>query len=82
MYITYNIRMMIFIKSYITKSFSLNIDDTFSVKDIKNAIYEKEGTLIEYQLLVFNGNILKDEIIVKDINIKNEDILILDHIKS
>jgi len=82
MYITYNIRMMIFIKSYITKSFSLNIDDTFSIKDIKNAIYEKEGTLIEYQLLVFNGNILKDEIIVKDINIKNEDILILDHIKS
>ena len=82
MYIIYNIRMMILIKSYITKSFSLNIDDTFSIKDIKNAIYEKEGTLIEYQLLVFNGNILKDEIIVKDINIKNEDILILDHIKS
>lgn len=74
--------MMIFIKSYITKRFSLNINDTFSVKDIKNAIYEKEGTLIEYQLLVFNGNILKDEIIVKNINIKNEDILILDRIKS
>jgi ubiquitin C len=69
--------MRIFIKNLIGTIISFDINSTDTIYDIKYKIQEKDGILVEYQRLNFNGKQLYDERTLEDHNIQNDDTLYL-----
>ncbi len=69
--------MRIFIKNLIGNIISFDINSTDTIYDIKYKIQEKDGILVEYQRLNFNGKQLYDERTLEDHNIQNDDTLYL-----
>jgi hypothetical protein len=69
--------MRIFIKNLIGNIISFDINSTDTIYDIKYKIQEKDGILVEYQRLNFNGKQLYNERTLEDHNIQNDDTLYL-----
>ena len=73
---------VIFIRNLLGKSISIEILPTDRVKDLKERIFAKEGIRVEEQNLVFHGNSLGDEELIKHHNIDQESNLQLALISS
>ena len=69
------LRKIIYVKLLTGKKIILEYIPSDTINNIKNKIQRKEGIRQERQILVFDGEELKDEKTLTDYNIKNESIL-------
>ena len=53
--------MQIFIKPLIGATFTLDVDASDTLENLKSKIQNKEGILSEHQWLIFGGNHLEEE---------------------
>lgn len=67
--------MQIFLKNLDGATFTLEVSDTTSVSDIKQYVYEKVGTFVDSQRLIFAGKQLEDYRTLKDYKITKESTL-------
>jgi uncharacterized ubiquitin-like protein YukD len=69
--------MNLIIKTMSGKEFSLNVDDTLTIRQVKEKIQEKEGLAVDQIRFIFNGKSLQDEYSITDYGIVDNSCLSL-----
>ena len=67
--------MQLFIKIENGTNIKLDVENSDSIENIKEKIYDQEGIAIDNQRLMFIGKQLEDDRILADYNILNDSIL-------
>ena len=69
--------MKIFITSIVGKTFTLGVNSSDKIEDIKTKIAKKEGTPIQSKrlILIFGGKHLEDDRTLADYNVQNNSTL-------
>jgi hypothetical protein len=69
--------MQIFVKTLKGKSFTLDVENSDSIHDVKLKIQKIENFPPVQQNIIYNGKILEDQITLQDYDIKNGSPLVL-----
>jgi len=69
--------MKIFVKTPQGKSFTLEVEPSDTIADVKRKIQEAEGIPLEEQRLIFSGKQLENATTVKECNIQKESTILL-----
>jgi len=67
--------MILFVKTFVDKTITIEIEPNVTIATVKNLIKEKEGIPNQQQRLVFAGKQLEDDKLVADYTIQNESTL-------
>lgn len=69
--------MKIFIKYLSGKVFSLDVESSITIKELKNKIEEKENLLPKFQILIFSGQECEDDKTLSYYSISNDSTIVL-----
>jgi ubiquitin len=64
--------MQIFIKTLIGRTITLHVEPNYSIRNIKEIIYNKESIPIDEQRLIFSGKQLMDDRTLSDYNVQKD----------
>jgi ubiquitin len=64
--------MQIFIKTLIGRTITLHVEPNYSIRNIKEIIYNKESIPIDEQRLIFSGKQLTDDRTLSDYNVQKD----------
>ena len=63
---------MVFITSRSGKTTEIILENEITVRDLKTTYYQKCGLPVKKQSLIFNGNLLEDDVKIADSDITND----------
>jgi ubiquitin len=64
--------MQIFIKTLIGRTITLHVEPNYSIRNIKEIIYDKDSIPIDEQRLIFSGKQLMDDRTLSDYNVQKD----------
>jgi ubiquitin len=64
--------MQIFIKTLIGRTITLHVELNYSIRNIKEIIYDKDSIPIDEQRLIFSGKQLTDDRTLSDYNVQKD----------
>ena len=64
--------MQIFIKTLIGRTITLHVELNYSIRNIKEIIYDKDSIPIDEQRLIFSGKQLMDDRTLSDYNVQKD----------